>query len=67
MRVRLFKLAADTYQFVRSYHILMELSVLHHHDGLLKTLRGHQEGRRLALPAPRPYKDLSAHSSTESG
>ncbi|NWC00353.1 amino acid adenylation domain-containing protein [Pseudomonas gingeri] len=60
MRVRLFKLAADTYQFVRSYHhILMDawcfsIIMMDFFNGY----RAAQEGRRLALPAPRPYKDF---------
>ncbi|GAA0573342.1 amino acid adenylation domain-containing protein [Halomonas salifodinae] len=60
MRVRLFKLAPDTYQFVRSYHhILMDawcfsIVMLDFLDGY----RAAQEGRRLERPTPRPYRDF---------
>ena len=60
MRVRLFKIAPDTYQFVRSYHhILMDawcFSII-----MMDFINGYRaalEGRRLDLPAPRPYKDF---------
>ncbi|WP_139113293.1 non-ribosomal peptide synthetase, partial [Pseudomonas sp. 34 E 7] len=60
MRVRLFKLAPDTYQFVRSYHhILMDawcfsIIMMDFLDGY----RAAREGRRLELPKPRPYRDF---------
>ncbi|WP_325948325.1 non-ribosomal peptide synthetase [Pseudomonas putida] len=60
MRVRLLRIGPDTYQFVRSYHhILMDawcFSII-----MLDFLNGYRaarEGRRLELPAPRPYKDF---------
>ncbi|RMQ50439.1 Ribonuclease H [Pseudomonas cichorii] len=60
MRVRLYKLAPDTYQFVRSYHhILMDawcFSIIM--MDFLNGYRAAQEGRRLNLPAPRPYRDF---------
>ncbi|WP_205884540.1 MULTISPECIES: non-ribosomal peptide synthetase [Pseudomonas] len=60
MRVRLFKLAPDTYQFVRSYHhILMDawcFSIIM--MDFLEGYRAAREGRRLALPKPRPYRDF---------
>ncbi|MBB3059227.1 non-ribosomal peptide synthetase [Microbulbifer rhizosphaerae] len=60
MRVRLFKLAPDTYQFVRSYHhILMDawcfsiimMDFLGHYRALCR-------GESLQLPKPRPYRDF---------
>ncbi len=60
MRVRLYKIAPDTYQFVRSYHhILMDawcFSIIM--MDFLNGYRAAQEGRRLNLPAPRPYRDF---------
>lgn len=60
MRVRLYKLAPDTYQFVRSYHhILMDawcFSIIM--MDFLNGYRAAQQGRRLNLPAPRPYRDF---------
>ena len=60
MRVRLYKLAPDTFQFVRSYHhILMDawcFSIIM--MDFLNGYRAAQEGRRLDLPAPRPYRDF---------
>ncbi|MDB6143753.1 MAG: ribonuclease, partial [Pseudomonas sp.] len=60
MRVRLFKIAPDTYQFVRSYHhILMDawcFSIIM--MDFINGYRAAQEGRHLNLPAPRPYKDF---------
>lgn len=60
MRVRLLKIAADTYQFVRSYHhILMDawcFSIIM--MDFLNGYRAAQQGQRLSLPAPRPYKDF---------
>ncbi|MFD1582155.1 amino acid adenylation domain-containing protein [Microbulbifer halophilus] len=60
MRVRLFRLAPDTYQFVRSYHhILMDawcfsiimMDFLGHYRALCR-------GESLQLPKPRPYRDF---------
>ncbi|MBJ2347094.1 MULTISPECIES: non-ribosomal peptide synthetase [Pseudomonas] len=60
MRVRLYKLAPDTYQFVRSYHhILMDawcFSIIM--MDFLNGYRAAREGRRLNLPTPRPYRDF---------
>ncbi|WP_434676429.1 amino acid adenylation domain-containing protein [Pseudomonas sp. D3-10] len=60
MRVRLYKLAPDTYQFVRSYHhILMDawcFSIIM--MDFLNGYRAAREGRRLSLPTPRPYRDF---------
>ncbi|MGE7989461.1 amino acid adenylation domain-containing protein [Pseudomonas sp. NPDC089554] len=60
MRVRLLRIGPDTYQFVRSYHhILMDawcFSII-----MLDFLNGYRaarEGRQLALPTPRPYRDF---------
>ncbi|MFB4390689.1 MULTISPECIES: amino acid adenylation domain-containing protein [unclassified Pseudomonas] len=60
MRVRLLRIGPDTYQFVRSYHhILMDawcFSII-----MLDFLNGYRaarEGRQLALPKPRPYRDF---------
>ncbi|MBN6715620.1 non-ribosomal peptide synthetase [Pseudomonas capsici] len=60
MRVRLYKIAPDTYQFVRSYHhILMDawcFSIIM--MDFLNGYRAAQEGRRLNLSTPRPYRDF---------
>ncbi|MGF2687336.1 amino acid adenylation domain-containing protein [Marinobacter sp. DUT-3] len=60
MRVRLFKLAPDTYQFVRSYHhILMDawcFSIIM--MDFLNCYRALCRGQELQLPKPRPYRDF---------
>ncbi len=60
MRIRLYKLAPDTYQFVRSYHhILMDawcFSIIM--VDFFKNYRAASQGQRLEQPKPRPYRDF---------
>ena len=62
MRVMLIKLAADSYQFVWSFHHLLldgwSMPLLH--KEILLFYNAYCEGKHLQLPRPRPYREYIA-------